>query len=122
MIRRQNLATIQERKRITPIKLMMLRVSPVMMSARTTPISESGSEMRMASGFAGRIDPVARVDSGKGSARGRGAPACPRSGAVRPRPAKEHQCDRGTAAAGLMADHEPLRTPTPMPLRKSFTY
>jgi len=36
--------------RITPIRLMMLSVSRVTISASTTPISDSGSEIRMARG------------------------------------------------------------------------
>ncbi len=36
--------------RMTPMRLMMLSVSPVTSSANTTPMSDSGSETRMASG------------------------------------------------------------------------
>ena len=36
--------------RITPIRLMRFSVSPVISSASTTPISDSGSESRIASG------------------------------------------------------------------------
>ena len=41
--------------RMTPIRLMMFSVSPVISSASTTPISESGSDIRIASGS--RNDP-----------------------------------------------------------------
>ena len=41
--------------RMTPMRLMMLSVSPVSISAPTTPMSESGSESMIASGS--RNDP-----------------------------------------------------------------
>ena len=47
--------------RITPIRLMMLSVSPVTSSASTTPISESGSEIRIASGSRNEPNWITRI-------------------------------------------------------------
>ena len=47
--------------RITPIRLMMLSVSRVISSASTTPISESGSDTRIASGSRNEPNWITRI-------------------------------------------------------------
>ena len=48
-------------KRITPIIDMMFSVSPVISSASTTPMSDSGSEIRMAIGSRNEPNCITRI-------------------------------------------------------------
>ena len=109
-------------KRITPISDMMFSVSPVMSSASTTPISDSGNEIRIAIGSRNDPNCITRIRYIRSSAMPSAAKMSPKTWAwSRASPPSDHRTPSGRTIAPSPRWMSVVTSPSDRPERFACT-